>query len=109
MISALLRLDLIEGFVFIDEIDTQILGLTDLRKKISIIPQEPVLFSATLRYNLDPFEEFKDDQIWRALEDVSSISPQYFHCLRLLVIFLKLNIIIFLKIKFIKEVPLNDC
>lgn len=37
---------------------------------MSIIPQEPVLFSATLRYNLDPFDSFSDDDIWRALEQV---------------------------------------
>lgn len=44
--------------------------MTDLRKKISIIPQEPVLFSATLRYNLDPFEEYKDEDLWNALAQV---------------------------------------
>jgi ABC-type lipopolysaccharide export system ATPase subunit len=41
-----------------------------VRRSISIIPQEPVLFSGTVRYNLDPFGEFDDDQIWATLEDV---------------------------------------
>lgn len=73
LISALFRLSYLDGSILIDDIDTKSIGLTDLRKKISIIPQEPVLFSATLRYNLDPFEEFDDSQIWRALEEVRQI------------------------------------
>lgn len=48
-----------------------IFNFQELRAKISIIPQEPVLFSATLRYNLDPFDLYSDDDIWRALEQVT--------------------------------------
>lgn len=50
--------------------DTRLLGLHELRSKISIIPQEPILFSASIRYNLDPFNEFDDKDLWRALEEV---------------------------------------
>ncbi|CAH0557997.1 unnamed protein product [Brassicogethes aeneus] len=70
LITALFRLSPIEGNLIIDGLDTKEIGLSDLRKKISIIPQEPVLFSATLRYNLDPFKEYEDNQLWRALEEV---------------------------------------
>ncbi|XP_049854965.1 ATP-binding cassette sub-family C member 4-like [Schistocerca gregaria] len=70
LISALFRLANLEGAIYIDNIHTQDIGLHDLRKRISIIPQEPVLFSASIRYNLDPFQEFPDHQIWNALEEV---------------------------------------
>lgn len=46
------------------------MGLHDLRSKISIIPQEPVLFSGSMRYNLDPFDEYSDDKLWSALDEV---------------------------------------
>lgn len=59
-----------EGRIFIDGIDTKSIGLHDLRSQISIIPQDPFLFSGSLRRNLDPFSEFNDDVLWNALEDV---------------------------------------
>lgn len=70
IINALFRLSYLEGSIKIDMRDTQEIGLHDLRSKISIIPQEPVLFSGTLRYNLDPFDEFADEKLWDALEEV---------------------------------------
>ncbi|XP_044727627.1 ATP-binding cassette sub-family C member 4-like isoform X2 [Chrysoperla carnea] len=70
LINALFRLTDLEGEILLDGIDTQSLGLHDLRSKISIIPQEPVLFSGTMRKNLDPFDEYSDDVLWRALEEV---------------------------------------
>ncbi|GLH03562.1 ATP-binding cassette sub-family C member Sur [Gryllus bimaculatus] len=59
-----------DGRVLIDGVDTGVIGLHDLRRRISIIPQEPVLFSATVRQNLDPFGEFPDDALWSALDEV---------------------------------------
>lgn len=70
LISALFRLAPIEGHVLIDDLNTRVVGLRDLRRRISIIPQEPVLFQGTLRFNLDPFGEFCDQQLWTALEEV---------------------------------------
>ncbi|XP_018571144.1 probable multidrug resistance-associated protein lethal(2)03659 [Anoplophora glabripennis] len=70
LVVALLRLVNTEGSVTIDNIDTKTIPLKLLRSKISIIPQDPVLFQATLRWNLDPFDEYKDDQLWAALKEV---------------------------------------
>ncbi|KAL0281168.1 UNVERIFIED_CONTAM: hypothetical protein PYX00_002233 [Menopon gallinae] len=70
LIAALFRLAHIEGKIVIDSVDTAEIGLHDLRSKISIIPQEPVLFSGTLRKNLDPFDEYPDWIVWEALEEV---------------------------------------
>ncbi|XP_048505771.1 probable multidrug resistance-associated protein lethal(2)03659 isoform X1 [Athalia rosae] len=70
MISALFRLALNEGEIYIDDVPTSKLGLHDLRSKICIIPQEPVIFSGHLRENLDPFTEYSDDVLWQALDEV---------------------------------------
>ncbi|CAH0557333.1 unnamed protein product [Brassicogethes aeneus] len=70
IISALFRLADFEGLIIIDGISTKDLPLHSIRSKISIIPQEPVLFSGTLRSNLDPFSEHTDSDLWSALEEV---------------------------------------
>ncbi|XP_044266867.1 ATP-binding cassette subfamily C member 4-like isoform X2 [Tribolium madens] len=70
LIAVLFRLVDFEGSLFIDDLDTKELSLFSLRSKISIIPQEPILFSGTVRKNLDPFDQYQDDQIWDVLEKV---------------------------------------
>ena len=56
------------GTIIIDGIDVTKIGLHDLREALTIIPQDPVLFSGRLRINLDPFNRHTDDELWRALE-----------------------------------------
>jgi len=56
-----------EGSITIDGFKLNDIGLLDLRSKLAIIPQEPILFSGTLRFNLDPFDAFTDDDLWETL------------------------------------------
>jgi ABC-type multidrug transport system fused ATPase/permease subunit len=60
--------ELSEGFIKIDDIDIKDLNLQVLRSKFSIIPQDPIIFSGTLRNNIDPFNNYTDNEIWDALE-----------------------------------------
>ncbi|CAI9178849.1 unnamed protein product [Rangifer tarandus platyrhynchus] len=70
LIAALFRFSEPEGSIQIDGILTTNIGLHDLRKKMSVAPQEPVLFTGTMRNNLDPFNEHTDEELWNALEEV---------------------------------------
>lgn len=94
LIAAIFRLAIVDGDILIDDLNTSCMDLNELRSRISIIPQEPTLFSGTLRRwgewlllsivssgflhtlfvfaprNLDPFEEYTDDECWNALENV---------------------------------------
>ena len=57
-----------EGSIRIDDVDIKHMGVGHLRSRLTIIPQDPVLFSGTLRSNIDPFEESNDAKIWKVLE-----------------------------------------
>lgn len=56
------------GRILIDGVPINKLGLQLLRSRLTIIPQEPVLFCGTLRGNIDPFGKYSDDQVWATLE-----------------------------------------
>lgn len=51
------------GKIEIDGVDTSKLNIPDLRSQITMIPQDPIMFLGTLRYNLDPFDEHTDERI----------------------------------------------
>lgn len=84
IVKALFRMAYIEGAIKIDAIDIQTIPLSILRKNLSIIPQDAILFSGTMRHNLDPFDQYSDDELWSALEQVlnsiilEKIAPQTF-------------------------------
>jgi ATP-binding cassette subfamily C (CFTR/MRP) protein 1 len=52
----------------IDGVDSLNMSLHSLRSSVTVIPQDPVMFSGTLRVNLDPFDQYSDEEIWESLE-----------------------------------------
>lgn len=70
MVSILRIVELCSGSIYIDGIDISKVGLNLLRSKIAVIPQDPVLFSGSIRTNLDPFNEYADERLREVLERV---------------------------------------
>ncbi|SCU83099.1 LADA_0C09604g1_1 [Lachancea dasiensis] len=63
-----------QGTITVDGVDISKIGLRDLRSNLAIIPQDAQAFEGTIRSNLDPFEEYDDVELWRALE-LSHLKP----------------------------------
>ena len=68
MVAALMRMAYVEGEITIDDIDIMELNVQFTRRNISVISQSPNLFSSSIRVNLDPSGNFKDSEIWDALD-----------------------------------------
>ena len=58
------------GPVRLGGVDIRTIGLRDLRSKMAMIPQDPFMFAGTIRSNLDPFDEHRDDAVWEVLDKV---------------------------------------
>ena len=70
IVAALLRMPEADGEMYIDNVSVKTIQLQESRKCISVLSQSPVLFSESIRTNLDPLKKHSDDELWNALEEV---------------------------------------
>ena len=71
LVSALFRMPQPTGQVIIDDVDIAKINIQSARRAMSVITQNPILFTGSLRMNLDPFQEYSDQELWDALEEAS--------------------------------------
>ncbi|CAG2119673.1 unnamed protein product [Medioppia subpectinata] len=70
LVAALFRLHPTGGRILIDGVDHRTVPVGELRRRLSVAPQEAIVFGGSVRHNLDPFDEHRDDRLWEALEAV---------------------------------------
>ena len=70
LVAAVMRMPDADGEIILDGVGMKDINLREARRCISLLGQHPVLFSVSVRKNIDLMEQFKDADLWRALEDV---------------------------------------
>lgn len=70
LVSMLFRLYNYKGKILIDNVDIKSLSLKSLRSQISIMPQETIIFTGTVRENIDPFKKWSDNKLWKVLNSL---------------------------------------
>ncbi|CAJ0833879.1 2763_t:CDS:10 [Entrophospora sp. SA101] len=61
-------IEAVDGEIIVDGVNISKIGLYDLRSRLTIIPQDPILFEGTVAFNLDPFDAHDDVEIWQVLQ-----------------------------------------
>ena len=71
LVSAMFRMPQPTGQVIIDDVEIAKINIQSARRAMAVITQNPILFTGSLRMNLDPFQEYSDQELWDALEEAS--------------------------------------